>query len=281
MSGMIAPTLEQRLCDIRAAIGGKLVKEKKPGLKYQFIGHEQVVSLIRPLMDEHHVILLAEITDCRTETRQTPGQDGGIIFNTVIVLKCRFTWACADDPSQRIVQEFAGFGVDRGEQALGKAFTYAHKEYLKKVLLLGCDDDDPDVITNRRHEQRQQASQNTGPAARPARPPAQAPSQGSTPGPAMHPAATPGGTVNGGDILNGPATAAIGGAVKAVGNMRDEFDAYCGDNGISQRPYKRSGLAAVVNWFAGIGPDVHTKLIEQLISAGVVWAPDELRASAA
>ena len=129
------------------------------------------------------------------------------------------------------------------------------------LLLIGCEQRHESVRLGYRQRTQQQAAANPAPV--------EQLSQG-TPTPAA---------ANGtkGNAIGGPALVAILAAVRQLGNMRGEYDTWVRKTEISTKPYLRSQLGWVCNWFlswdaSGVGGT----LVADLADAGVAFAPDEL-----
>ena len=134
--------LYEKLLDIQtrtqAIIKDMTVGEGKQS--YKAVSSVQVVEQIRPMMDEHKLLLIPSVTDARVmEGRTSSGTSRyftEVFFNMV--------WHDCESGEELAVPSYAQ-GVDlAGEKGVGKAHTYNEKYFLMKFFHIPTPADDPD-----------------------------------------------------------------------------------------------------------------------------------------
>ena len=134
--------LYEKLLDIQtrtqAIIKDMTVGEGKQS--YKAVSSVQVVEQIRPMMDEHKLLLIPSVTDARVmEGRTSSGTSRyftEVFFNMV--------WHDCESGEELAVPSYAQ-GVDlAGEKGVGKAHTYNKKYFLMKFFHIPTPADDPD-----------------------------------------------------------------------------------------------------------------------------------------
>ena len=107
-------------------------KEKKAGMRYSIVSHDSVTALVRPLFVKHGIV----VYPTRFKMEQTGNRTQ---------LQCAVVFQNIDEPTDRMVVESAGFGIDDQDKGPGKAISYAVKyAYLKALCLESGDDPDED-----------------------------------------------------------------------------------------------------------------------------------------
>jgi len=137
-----AANLCQRLVAVRAAIPGiaKDAQTQSAG-RFKYVSSNNILSAIRPLMDEQRVLLEVRVTghNLLDKWRGNDKQN-----EHLTELEMEFVWVNADNPEERIACSWYGQGLDTGEKGVGKAATYAEKYFLLKFFNIPTDEDDPD-----------------------------------------------------------------------------------------------------------------------------------------
>ena len=133
-------TLHQKLLEIQMSVD-KIVKDgKNLSDKYDFASDENVLDIFRPLMDQHHLLLIPRMVHARVIEGAT--RSGTARFFTEIDFE--MLWHDVDSGEQLIVPWYAQ-GVDlAGEKGVGKAASYAEKYFLLKFFHVSTKKDDPD-----------------------------------------------------------------------------------------------------------------------------------------
>ena len=129
-----------KLADIQSKIKG-LSKDKRSH-NYDYVTGNKLLSFVKPLMDEHKLLLKQEITSIEN-TRQdykTKYAEKSEILTKVMM---RFTWIDVES-GETDVNEFGANGQNDWEKGLGSALTYAERYFLLKYFHIATDYDDID-----------------------------------------------------------------------------------------------------------------------------------------
>lgn len=131
----------QKLVEVRKRVTG-LSKDAKTnfGEKFKYVSSNNILSVIRPAMDEQGLVLECRVTGHDMNTKWS----GSERKEHLTQLDVEFVWVNADKPDEKIVCPFYGQGLDTGEKGVGKALTYAEKYFLLKFFNIPTDEDDPD-----------------------------------------------------------------------------------------------------------------------------------------
>lgn len=113
--------------------------------KYRAVTEEQVLSIIRPHLIKHHIVIYPVSLDMSRE---------GQITSAVMSFKV----VNADDPEDYIIIWSAGQGSDTQDKGAGKSITYAEKYALLKMFLVPTGDD-PDKISSAELDAMQESQQ--------------------------------------------------------------------------------------------------------------------------
>ena len=133
----------QRLSAMRSSVTGLSKSGHNAFQKYNYIPHEVVSDVVRPLMVEHGLdfgITFVEILD-----RSVVGK------SVVSLLKFNMTWTSIDTGEQ-LVETWIGEGADTSDKGTAKAATNAQKYYFLKRFQFGnersteADEHDPDTV---------------------------------------------------------------------------------------------------------------------------------------
>lgn len=112
-------------------------KEKKQGMRYSIVSHDDVTSKVRPALLANGVIYFISALSTQQDGNRTEAQ-GTIRFQNV------------DDPSDYICVGSFGYGIDEQDKGPGKAMSYMVKYALLKTLGLETGDD-PDFDQETEH----------------------------------------------------------------------------------------------------------------------------------
>lgn len=132
----------QRLVEVRKCVTA-IGKDAKTnfGEKFKYVSSNNILSVLRPAMDQFGLVLECRITGHSLNTKWS----GADRKEHLTELEIEFVWVNADKPEERIVCPFYGQGLDTGEKGVGKAATYAEKYFLLKFFNIPTDEDDPDA----------------------------------------------------------------------------------------------------------------------------------------
>ena len=153
-----------KLQQIQESVKG-LSKDKKSH-NYDYVTGNKLLSFIKPLMDEHKLILKQEVTELTNERQDykvwdkylKEWKDKSEILSKVIM---RFTWVDCET-GETDVNMFAANGQNDWEKGLGSALTYGERYFLLKFFHIATDEDDIDN-PNRKPEPKQVDSESLYP----------------------------------------------------------------------------------------------------------------------
>ena len=121
------PNLFQRLNAVQQEVT-YIQKEKKQGMRYSIVSHDDVTGKVRPVMVKHGVLYYPVKID-----------NDQVGNRTQCSMSVRFV--NVDDPGEFIDVATMGYGIDDQDKGPGKAISYAVKYALLKVLGLETGDD--------------------------------------------------------------------------------------------------------------------------------------------
>ena len=141
--------LAQKIVEIRKQV--EYLKKDASGYNYKYVSGTQIISKIRPKMDELGVlvtpIVINAITDkCTDETKSGKGRD---MFITTIH-SC-VVWMDADSGEKLEVPSYGIAKQDDPARAYGSAFTYMMRYHYLHMLAVPTDELDPDAFTAKAH----------------------------------------------------------------------------------------------------------------------------------
>lgn len=138
----------QKLLTIQKQVKG-LSKDKKSH-NYDYVTGNKLLSFIKPLMDEHGLILKQEIISIENERQdyKTKYADKSEILSKVMM---RFTWIDCET-GEKDENMFGANGQNDWEKGLGSALTYGERYFLLKYFHIATDEDDIDNPMRKREE---------------------------------------------------------------------------------------------------------------------------------
>jgi hypothetical protein len=148
--------LNQKLLEIQKEVDSIVKDGENLSDKYSYASGTAVLSVIRPLMNKHGLLLIPGVTSAVLHEGQS--KSGTTRFMTEIFYN--MTWVDVDSGETLCVPSYAQ-GVDlAGERSVGKAGTYNEKIFLLKFFHIPTDKDDPDGdATTKSGEKKQQGTQ--------------------------------------------------------------------------------------------------------------------------
>jgi|SRR5436190_23881470 len=165
----------QKLLCIQKAIVG-LAKDKK-SFNYSYVTGDKVLEHIKPLMNEHGLLLKQEIISIEN-TRQDYAGKSNVVSEMNSKVMMRFTWVDCET-GEKDENLFGANGQNSWDKGVGSALTYAERYFLLKYFHIATDEDDIDNAdrggAKQQPQQQQQPKQE--PIANIARPNAVAPAQ--------------------------------------------------------------------------------------------------------
>lgn len=131
---------------------------------YAFVKHDDVTAALQPLLVKHGVFMLPS-------TREREGspfkigetRNKSVIWRTVLDLE--LVLINADKPEEAARTSATGYGDDSGDKGPGKAYSYAVKTAIQKLLCLPAGDEADNEAHDRQEaqpRQRQQGGQKGG-----------------------------------------------------------------------------------------------------------------------
>lgn len=107
---------------------------------YKAVSSEQVLDIVRPLMNELKLLLLPEVKRANVIVGATSSGTARYLTELTMVM----TWVDVES-GETLSQDWYGQGIDlAGEKGVGKANTYAEKYYFMKAFHVPTPKDDPD-----------------------------------------------------------------------------------------------------------------------------------------
>ena len=139
-------SIYKKLLDIQKTVT-KMSKDEQAGAGsygYKFVSGVNLLSVIRPKMDELGLILKQEVIDIdvdRIDYTTKNGSKSECLYKG----KLRFTWVDTET-GEKDVNEFFSAGMNDWEKGAGSMLTYAERYFLLKYFHIPTDEDDPDKI---------------------------------------------------------------------------------------------------------------------------------------
>lgn len=134
--------LYEKLLAIQQSVD-KFVKDNQVGegkQSYKAVSSDQVLETVRPLLNEHKLLLLPEVNAANVIVGTTSSGTARYLTE----LHMTMTWVDTES-GDKLSQQWYAQGVDlAGEKGVGKANTYAEKYYLMKAFHVPTPKDDPD-----------------------------------------------------------------------------------------------------------------------------------------
>ena len=127
--------LTEKLLEIQKACN--YFKKEAEGYQFQYVSGDQILSVVRPKMDELGVLLITEVVDSEIKVIESPK------FRILTTLKLNMVWTNAADGA-RIVVPWVAQGLKDTEQGIGSALTYSERYFLLKQFKVPTSVDDPD-----------------------------------------------------------------------------------------------------------------------------------------
>lgn len=103
-------------------------EEKKVNNQYRFVSHDAVVNACRPSFIKHGVAVIPTVSEYSRDGNMT-------------LFKISVDFVNIDNPDDRFTSVSYGQGIDNQDKGVGKAYSYAYKYVLLKVLGLETGDD--------------------------------------------------------------------------------------------------------------------------------------------
>jgi hypothetical protein len=120
---------------------------KKDGMKYNFVSHDDVSSLLHDPLAENGIMMIPTIDGYKIEWAKSFKTDYNTKARTEIeekthILNMTVHFVNIDKPEDRITVTGCGYAIDNEDKGYGKAMSYALKYVLLKTFLLESGDED-------------------------------------------------------------------------------------------------------------------------------------------
>ena len=139
-------SIYKKLHKIQTAVKG-LSKDKKSH-NFEYVTGNKLLGFIKPLMDEHGLILKQEVLEIEN-TRQDYNiydkflKEYKLKSEILSKVMMRFTWVDIET-GETDINLFGANGQNDWEKGLGSALTYAERYFLLKYFHIATDEDDID-----------------------------------------------------------------------------------------------------------------------------------------
>lgn len=170
--------LYQKLHDIQTKIMG-LGKDAKSN-SYGYVSGSKVLEHLKPLMNQHSIILKQEILSIENERQDYRTGYGGNyekpkheILSKVMM---RFTWIDTES-GEKDENSFGANGQNDWDKGVGSALTYAERYFLLKYFHIATDEDDIDNPDSKKEEKPKEATKAAPKPSSPAKPTTPPPAQ--------------------------------------------------------------------------------------------------------
>jgi len=139
----------QKLHLIQKAV--KSLSKDKKSHNFDYVTGNKLLSFIRPLMDEHGLLLKQEVLSIDNERQdyKTKYSDKSEILSKVMM---RFTWIDTES-GEKDENLFGANGQNDWEKGLGSALTYAERYFILKYFHIATDEDDIDNPNRKPNEE--------------------------------------------------------------------------------------------------------------------------------
>jgi hypothetical protein len=129
-------TLAQRIHAVMKEVA-YVQKDTRIDGKYNAVTHDQLISVLRPSMVKHGILLMVTMD---RDPIYFPREDGSKQYRAAYQFRVRLINVdCADDTMSVVVP---ATGLDSGDKGDGKAITYATKAALLKLFMLETGEND-------------------------------------------------------------------------------------------------------------------------------------------
>jgi hypothetical protein len=138
--GLQASSVHAAICAVRRAVP-YVQKQRSQGMNYSFVGIENVLNELRPVLDQAGLSVIPVRTRVVLSGEYKTSK-GAVMQRIVLRAAYRITHAASDTS---VEVEAVGEASDSGDKATPKAMTSAQKAMLRQVFLLESGDLDPDT----------------------------------------------------------------------------------------------------------------------------------------
>lgn len=129
--------LYEKLVIIMSEMGTVAKNGKNEFDNYSYVKESDVSEKLQGLLVKNQVFVFSSIENSKSQ-QVTSSQGKPNILSTVHI---KYTFVNAENPEEKFEVYSAGDGMDRGDKAIYKAITGAHKYFMIRNFNLGSDDD--------------------------------------------------------------------------------------------------------------------------------------------
>jgi len=112
------------------------------GRPVKTLAYEDLAEQVQPLLVKHGLVLMSDLVELNVDTIESekpgynPGDPPKKIITTIATVKMRFQLRCCTVDSETPWLTYPGMGFDTSDKAVGKATTYAAKDFLRKMFVV-------------------------------------------------------------------------------------------------------------------------------------------------
>lgn len=117
--------------------------DKKVAGQYKFVSHDQVTAALHGPMTKHGIACIPTIESLTQDGNRTE-------------VRLHVCFVNIDDPADRFIVTYYGYGIDTSDKGIGKAVSYAFKYAMLKTFCLETGDD-PDQDQAAKYEPKIEA----------------------------------------------------------------------------------------------------------------------------
>jgi len=133
--------LYQKLLKIQQEVVG--LGKDKSSFNYKYVTGSKVLEHIKPIMNQHGLLLKQEITSIDNTEINYLTAKGVAKMEVLSKVMMRFTWIDTET-GEKDENMFGANGSNEIEKGLGSALTYAERYFLLKFFHINTDEDDVD-----------------------------------------------------------------------------------------------------------------------------------------
>jgi hypothetical protein len=137
--------LHEIQCKVRAVAKDEDTKSNYNPNGFKYVSGDKIIGIIRPLMDEHKVILKSEVLSVSNQTQEYTTSKGNVKKEVFTSITMKMTWIDIES-GESMDCMWAGNGMNDWDKGFGSAVTYAIRYFLLKQFLVSTDEDDVDAI---------------------------------------------------------------------------------------------------------------------------------------
>lgn len=141
-------SIYKKLLKIQQKISG--LGKDKDAYGYRYVTGDKVLSHVKPIMNEHGVILKQEVISIEN-TRQDYETKRGAKSEILSKVMMRFTWVDVET-GEKDENLFGANGMNDFDKGVGSALTYGERYFLLKYFHIATDEDDIDNPERKKDE---------------------------------------------------------------------------------------------------------------------------------